>query len=35
MNPFLGMGLVIIIILLFGGTFGTFVYTLTEALVGI
>jgi len=34
-NPFLGFGIVIVIILLFGQTFSTFVYALARALMGV
>lgn len=34
-NPFLGMGLVLLIVLTFGSAFGTFVYGLAQAMAGI
>lgn len=34
-NPFLGMGLVIIVILIFGSTFASFVYSLARLIAGI
>lgn len=34
-NPFLGFGLVIVFILVFGNTFGTVVYTIGSAIAGI
>ena len=34
-NPFVGMGLVLIIILLLGGAFGSFVYMIARALAGL
>ncbi|MBI4079789.1 site-2 protease family protein [Candidatus Kaiserbacteria bacterium] len=34
-NPFLGMAIVILIILFFGGTFGSFVYALARAIAGM
>lgn len=33
-NPFLGMGAIVIIILLFGSAFGTFIYAIANAIVG-
>lgn len=34
-NPFLGMGIVILIIVFLGGSFGNFIYALSRAIVGI
>ena len=34
-NPLLGMGVVLIIILLFGGAFGAFIYTVAQAIAGL
>lgn len=35
MNPFLGMGIVLIIILLAGGAFSTFIYSIASAIAGM
>ena len=34
-NPFLGMGLVLLLILVLGGTFGSFIYAVARALAGM
>lgn len=34
-NPFLGFGIVILFIMVFGGTFGSFVYSIANAIAGI
>ncbi len=34
-NPFLGFGFVLIIIVVFGGTFGNIVYAIAQAIAGI
>jgi Zn-dependent protease len=34
-NPFLGMGIILVIVLLLGGLFGTFIYSIASALAGI
>ena len=35
MNPFMGMGIVLVIVLLLGGTFSTFIYSIASALAGM
>ena len=35
MNPFLGMGLVLVFVMLLGGAFGSFVYSVARVLVGV
>lgn len=35
MNPFLGMGLVLILIMLLGGAFGNFVYSIATTIAGV
>jgi Zn-dependent protease len=35
MNPFLGMGIVLLIIIVLGGTFGNLVYALAQAIAGM
>ncbi len=35
MNPFMGMGIVLVIILLLGGTFGNLIYSLASAIAGM
>lgn len=35
MNPFLGMGIVLVIVLLLGGAFSTFIYSLASAIAGM
>ena len=34
-NPFLGMGIVLVVILLLGSTFGSLIYTIAQAIAGI
>ncbi len=35
MNPFLGMGLVLLIVLFLGGAFGNFIYSIAQGIAGI
>jgi Zn-dependent protease len=35
LNPFVGMGIILLVVLVFGGAFGNFIYSLASALAGM